>query len=274
MLASIAFNNRSLKSRLYRKAIRVRDFLFGTVHEAPIFVLGNQKSGTTAIALLLADASGKSVTIDLYKEIFNPEFQTLPQNLDGFGTFIKKNRVDFSRAIIKEPNLTLFYPQLQRRFPKSRFVFIVRQPHDNIRSILDNLNLRGDLDYAVDELSPNVTKAWRYVLDNRWCMATDAHYISSLCARWNYMVDVFLENQSLFKLVRYEDFKADKKDMIHQLARRLGLTIVNDISDLVSRQYQSRGANRGIDVGAFFGAHNFQMITAQCGNRMKHLGYE
>ena len=38
---------------------------FATINETPIIVLGNQKSGTSAIAHLLADYGGLSRTIDI-----------------------------------------------------------------------------------------------------------------------------------------------------------------------------------------------------------------
>ena len=39
--------------------------LFAVINENPIIVLGNQKSGTSAIAHLLADYGGLSRTIDI-----------------------------------------------------------------------------------------------------------------------------------------------------------------------------------------------------------------
>jgi hypothetical protein len=273
MLASIAFNSRSYSARFYRKAIRLRDFFFASINESPIFLLGNQKSGTTVMGLLLADATGLSVTIDLYREIFKPEFQTLPENPQDFEAFLAKNRIDFSRDIIKEPNLTLFFPELKERFPGARFLFIVRQPHDNIRSILDNLKIKGDLTASVEELCPHIPEAWRYVIDNRWRMVLDTHYIASLCARWNYMADVYLENRETIQIVRYEDFRKQRQASIHLLAESLNLRIVNDISTLVDRQYQPRGQNRDIDTRSFYSPDNFQMIQSICGERMKLLGY-
>jgi hypothetical protein len=273
MLASIAFNSRSYRARIYRKAVRLRDFIFGSINESPIFLLGNQKSGTTVVGLLLADATGLSVTIDLYREIFKPEFQNLPENPYGFEAFLSKNRIDFSRDIIKEPNLTLFFPELRARFPNARFILIVRHPHDNIRSILDQLNIKGDLTASIDELCPHIPEAWRYVLDSRWRMISGRHYIASLCTRWNYMVDFYIENQHAFQLIRYEDFKKHRQATIHRLAESLNLGIVNDISALVDRQYQRRGKHREIDIRSFYSPHNFQMIQSICGERMKLFGY-
>ena len=39
------------------------------VNPTPVIILGNQKSGTTAIAALLAETTGKTVALDLQKRV-------------------------------------------------------------------------------------------------------------------------------------------------------------------------------------------------------------
>jgi len=271
---SIAFNDRALKYRIYRKARRIYDTLFARVNEKPIFILGNQKSGTTVIALLLADATLTSVTIDLFKEIYDPEFQHLFQHPGRFAGFIKKNRADFSRNFVKEPNLTLFFPFLKERFPHAKFVMVVRDPRDNIRSILDRLQLSGTLDDSVEDIRPAISEAWSYVLDNRWYLDCGDHYIDSLSARWNYMADIYLDHRDDIHLVRYEDFRKDKIGAIQQLTSAIGLPVRNDITPLVNRQFQRKGNHRKLDVRHFFSPENLRRIERVCAQSMAALGYD
>ena len=58
--------------------------------------------------------------------------------------FINKNKVEFSSEIIKEPHLSIFYDELKIEYPNSKFVMVIRNPFDNIRSILDRLNVEGN----------------------------------------------------------------------------------------------------------------------------------
>jgi hypothetical protein len=109
------------------------------VNPRPIFVLGNQKSGTTAIAALFARLSGQTVTLDLFREVWWPTYQGIPSGDVSFDAFVARNRWGFSRDIVKEPNLTLFPDALAERFPEARTIFVVRDPRDNIRSLLNRL---------------------------------------------------------------------------------------------------------------------------------------
>ena len=47
-------------------------FILKPGDSTPIFLLGNQKSGTTAIAALLAEATDLSVTLDFTRAINSP----------------------------------------------------------------------------------------------------------------------------------------------------------------------------------------------------------
>ena len=115
---------------------------------APIIVLGHQKTGTSVIAALLGEATGKSVTIDMFhhnnkirpffrEDIFNKKL--------SLRDFIQANALYFSTDIIKEPDLTFHYEALLNYFPKAKFVFVIRDPRDNIRSILNRLKISGNL---------------------------------------------------------------------------------------------------------------------------------
>lgn len=105
---------KSLKTRveINLKSIHVQ------ITSKPIFILGNQKSGTTAISELLANMVDLSISRDLRKEIKTPNFHLVRKGDMSLKEFISKNKLDFSRDIIKEPNLTLLYPHLISIFLK------------------------------------------------------------------------------------------------------------------------------------------------------------
>lgn len=270
---------RKLRQRLVNRARVVREKLAiaratksATVNPRPIFILGNQKSGTTAIAALLGALTDVPVTLDLRREYPHPHYLRLQTGRMSFAEFVEFNRLSFSRPIVKEPHLSVFYRDLVRHFPESKFIFVVRDPRDNLRSILNRLHLPGHLAGLSRRQERQLSPAWRLVLDGRWLGICKDNYIEMLAARWNYIADVFLRHSSRMTLIRYEDFLADKQGQIQRLARTLGLTPTSDIASKLDIQYQPAG-DRAIRWVDFFGPDNLARIERTCCNRMHRLGY-
>ncbi|MCB1955273.1 MAG: sulfotransferase [Rhodocyclaceae bacterium] len=238
---------------------------------APVIILGNQKAGTSAIAGLLGEASGQSTSIDLRNEISLPTFQLLKGGGLDFERFIATNRLDFSRQIVKEPNLSLFYPELLTAFPDARFVFIVREPRDNVRSILNRLKIPGDLPDIDPAEWPEISPAWQHVVDSRWAGIGGETYIARLAHRWRHIARVYLAQPHRFLLVRYEDFRADKLATIHGMCEALELPVVADISGQLDRSFQRPG-KRDTDLTDFFGP-NYRLFDTICSDEMRELGY-
>jgi hypothetical protein len=251
-----------------RRAVRSR---LSTVNNAPIVVLGNQKTGTTAIAALLAEQTGRSATLDLLEMSAGDE-RDMHQRPEGLEQFVATHKLEFSRDLIKEPRLTFLYPQLLDRFPHAQYVFVVRDPRDNIRSILNRLELPGQLDQLNKSHWRDVSPEWKLVLDGSWMGLDGRNYIDMLAARWNRAASTYLDHADACCLVRFEDFLESKEATITNLTTRLGLQPTNDISDKVDVQYQPRG-DRAISWETFFGASNLQCIEDRCAHLMEPLGY-
>jgi hypothetical protein len=238
----------------------------------PVFVLGNQKSGTTAIAELLARMCELSIAVDLRREILRPTYPRVVTGEMSFSRYLRLNRWEFSHDIVKEPNLTLLYPQLAAHFPEMRCALVLRDPRDNLRSLLNRVGIPGDLPELAASRIAAVDPGWDLVLDGRWLGLAGDHYIEQLAARWNLCADVHLANAERVVALRYEDFVTDKVGAIRGLARSLALTPRRDIADQVDIQFQSRG-DRGVAWPAFFGEENLARIERVCGERMRALGY-
>lgn len=240
-------------------------------YKEPIFILGNQKAGTSAIASLLAKMTDCSATIDLRKEIKNPTFQLVKKGDLSFDEFIWINKLDFTNKIVKEPNLSIFYNELLFRFPTAKFVFVVRDPRDNIRSILNRLKVQGDLDTLATEDYPEISQAWSFILEGGWLGLEGDSYIDYLANRWNYLTDIYLENQNNIILIRYEDFKENKMESLKKLAVELNLTANKDITQWLDYQFQPKGS-RDVPWHDFFGS-NLKKIELSCAVKMEELGY-
>ncbi|MEY2410289.1 MAG: hypothetical protein QOF48_2959 [Verrucomicrobiota bacterium] len=241
-------------------------------HPAPIFILGNQKSGTTIIASLLAELTGLSITLDLRNPIKNPVMDRIRNGEMSFAKFIRMNRLDLSRQIVKDPNLSLCFNELTAHFPGARFIMVMRDPRDNIRSMLDRLKFPGDLTDLDADRWARVKRGWRLILDGRWLGLSGRNYIEMMAARWNLIAQTYLAHRDRMILIRYEDFMKDKAVAIARLAERLDLRAVHDIAGKVDVQYQSRG-NREVKWIHFFGMENLGRVNALCRENMQALGY-
>jgi hypothetical protein len=150
---------------------------------------------------------------------------------------------------------------------------IVRDPRDNVRSILNRLGLPGDQRELSDEQLQSLPEAWRWHLQMPAELGVGAiSYVELLAAGWRAAADVYLGDAAQMRLVRYEDFVADKVGCVSACAADLGLPAVNDISHLLDVQYQPPG-DRDVSWDAFFGARNLAALEDRCGEALTRLGY-
>jgi hypothetical protein len=250
---------------------RVRSEL-SQVHPDPVFVLGNQKSGTSAVAGLLARTCGLTASLDMLQETTRPIFQRVVRGEMPFDDYVRANRFEFSHGVVKEPNLTLLQPQIAARFPDAPTVFVLRDPRDNLRSLLNALRIPGDLDALGSEHRGLVNAGWDLVLDGRWLGIEGDHYIEQLAGRWVYCANVYRENAASMQLCRYEDFVADKLAELSRLAAAVGRNVTTDVSDSLDLVFQPAG-DRGVGWQTFFGTENLARIERICGEAMEPLGY-
>lgn len=243
---------------------------FATINESPIIVIGNQKAGTSAIAHLLADFGGLSKTIDI-PPLWGPEVFKIMRGQIDFARIVRRHRFYFSTKLIKEPNMTFFTNQVIKTFPKAKYLFIIRDPRDNIRSMLNRMNIPGHLsELPFSVISSDMRKM---MLDaSTWGGDETENYIGALAHKWNNAFDNYLLYQDRIILVKYEDFLVDKYSVIEKLAKQLGISKKIDITDKLDVQYQPHG-NRSVSLENFFGMENLMRIERICGSRMKEFGY-
>jgi hypothetical protein len=227
------------------------------------------------ITALLGEATGLSYTIDVFCFFGDAEWRLLTGEMD-FNTFVQKARYRFSKDIVKEPSFIAFYDELKECFPNARFVFVVRHPVDNIRSILDRLNLPGDracLSASHWESIADESQNWEMILEGSPYGHEGDTYIETLALRWKMSAQLYLSERSRFERITYEAFNKNKEEQIYNLVWRLGFDVSTDISDQVDVQYQPRG-RRNTDPESFFGERNLEIISKVCQPEMKALGYD
>jgi hypothetical protein len=154
-------------------------------------------------------------------------------------------------------------------FGSTRAVIVVRDPWQNIRSILERVDVRGDLDNVVRG-KRRINRTWQSALAGSDLGLSPQHYIDVLAKRWLRAAEIADELKDRLALVRYEDFSRDKRGTVERLAKELSLPVVEDISAIVDRPFQPRG--RGADPKVFFG-ENYERIARICGPVATKYGY-
>lgn len=238
-------------------------------HPNPVFVFGNQKSGTSAIAMLLGYATGLRTQND-FRGAWEPYMSQFLAGDIPLERFIKRNRYAFSAPILKEPALTFAADRIATSFRKSPCIFIVRNPYQNIRSILNRLQIDGNLnDNPSRESYPNAT--WSAIMTGR-DLGLKGHYIEIQAKRWCHAIAQYEAMPERFSLVRYEDFLVNKEAVISSLAHHVGLEAKYSIATKKDIAFQQKG-QRKVDLLQFFGERNLSLISEICGPSLARFGY-
>ncbi|MGD1898532.1 MAG: sulfotransferase [Phormidesmis sp.] len=248
------------------------------INPAPLIVLGHQKSGTSAIASLLAKATRKTATVDFFykRNSSMPLFRSqLYSGRLPFDAFIARNSRDLSADIIKEPELTFYYDKLEETFPQATYVFVIREPKATIKSVLDRLKLPGHLPTLDERHYQQVDPltGWLPALQGRAPDGPGENYIERLAHRWNIAAQTYLNASHNMVLVKYEDFKRKKENTIYDLAEKVGLEIQSSISQDVDVPFQPRG-NHGVTVAEFFSEENKRKINDICREQALAFSYD
>lgn len=243
------------------------------IYSNPIFIVGNQKTGSTAIAALLAKAAGMPAVLDIFYQIPYPAEKQLLEKTLSFPRFVRANKGLFSKPLIKEPGLIFHLDDLVSFFPDSKMVFLVRDPRDNIRSILNRLQLPGhQADLTPQQFQNLPTAFWKMVIEGSLYQCRGKNYIETLALRWLRIAEQYERHAGRMVRVQYEEFLKDKTGCIRRLAEKLNLPVTSDISSQVDIQYQSKG-DSSISREQFFGEENLAKIEQICSPKMQQFGY-
>lgn len=268
----IHFHARQLRHKVNRE---ISDFFSDQISRSDkIFIMGNQKSGTSAIASLLAMASDKTFCIDVFVKMASYESKIL----DGdylLEDFVSKASYYFKKEIVKEPEFIFFYDELNCLFPNSTFVNIVRDPFSNIRSILNRLKMTASDAEKITNLTESLLPEyplWDLLVDTNRMPYQGRNMFEMLVSRWQYAVNIRLNyTEKNFLTVRYEDFLSDKINFINDLCISLGLEIKKDVSPYLNVNFQPKGIS--VAKENFFSEEQIDFIYENCLEDMKRYDY-
>ena len=245
---------------------------------APVLVLGNQKTGSSAIAHLLAACGDLRLAANVHPAQ-GRERRMARLDASEMRAFIQNEaRYYFGHAVVKENALTSAVGALLEALPNARGVFVTRHPAQNIRSILDRLGLPGT-PQPLGTVAADLPAGWRDVVTNGGLRLDDPEdapedHITALARRWATLARRYLRHAERLHLARYEDFMADKAGFVRRLADTLDIPFQRDIESLLDVPFQPRGAHRGAALHQFFSTDALRIIDDCCAPEMRALRYD
>lgn len=238
-----------------------------------VIITGMQKSGTTAIAKLLGLAVDQNVCSDPFHKLYEMNFSSRDDLFAGrlsLGAFWRIHRRILSGPIVKDADFASFLPQIRSLFQAAQFVYIVRDPRDTIRSILNRLGLQGNAERTLPGI---LWGNWQNLLSGRSPEIPGENYVDILAWRWRVSAEAYFGFREHCILVRYEDFKKDKAAEIFRLARKLGYSRLSNIDEFVDVQYQPKG-DSAIKWRDFFGKVRLESVEQIVLPHLGKFGYE
>ena len=205
-----------------------------------IFVGGSQRSGTTLLQtllcqdetvnpligeakylrhLLVAYRFGKMNFSTETKDYFHDPAAYRLFNRNLLSLFLEQTRALYPRAshlVLREPHLTMYFPDLHELVPDALFICIVRDPRDAVASMIDvgeKLTAGGQAQDAMARL-----------FASRRIDAICAHYLSFYAPAFAARSETFRRRCAF---VRYEDLVQRPAEYLGRLRALTGLALAN-----------------------------------------------
>ena len=188
----------------------------------------------------MAEAGGLSSTVDI-PTLWRTPVRDVMEGKRRAEDLLDHHRAYFSRGLIKEPGLTLIMPEIVSAMGARKVVFVVRDPYDTVRSILQRRGVPGNLDGLTGNLERRLNKGhwhWTYDWPHRYrptkplCFE-NRHYVEGLAAMWQWSVEAFQKTVAAghdVEVVRYEDFLGNKQGTIEAVLSVLDVGVKHDIA--------------------------------------------
>jgi hypothetical protein len=205
--------------------------------------------------------------------------RSLLQQPELLKKYCRRHQRLFAEKIIKDPDYIFLYPALKEFYPNAKYLYVIRDPRDTIRSICNRLGLEGTAKKAClpKEEMRGGNHHWEMIISGNLphieaVSGNETSFILNLAHRWTLAAEIYMKYENEMILIKYEEFLKEKENVIKIIARQLGVPCVNEISEYVDVQYQSKG-NSMVNWGNFFGKDNLTSIENICATPMKKFGY-
>ena len=199
------------------------------------------------------------------------------QRIGGFlrepAVFLVKNFERIEHGLRNSVKHYIIYSAdgVKENFPNATFVFVIRDPWDNIRSLLNRLRLYGGVQVEPSSFE-GANPTWLRVREGCTPDVPGSNYVERIVERWTLASRLFLDRADWMIPVKCETCKEAKEETVSATLRNLGFSHLKPIDHLVDRQFQPKG-DHGVSWEEFFGPKGLETIEAVCGAEMRQLAY-
>jgi hypothetical protein len=234
----------------------------------PIWIFGIQKAGTTVFAKTLAAATGQTSLMDtpLLWNTWRP-----PLSATDLGRIMRRNPITFSPQILKEPTATFYPGACLAQTTRKRHVLLLRQPANNIRSMLDRMGLNGQ------GKAPSGTLPRIHPTYAAYRKELGLAYPLAMAHRWAIAHENAVWDDPNIGIFTYEGFLADPDRTLKAAANHVGLAITSNFQSTLNQQHQPAGKNRQQLPEDFFKPEmlqKIQSITAPAYERLLERAFD
>jgi len=141
------------------------------------------------------------------------------------------------RFLEKTPKNALRIPFLKTIFPGIKFIYLYRDPRENISSLMEGWRSRRFITYK--QLPGWSHREWSFFLPPGWSSLKESSLVEIAAYQWK-IANLFILNDlktlptSSWHLVRYSDLIREPKSMLRQIAQFAELTWTEQIEQFLS----------------------------------------
>jgi len=159
-------------------------------------------------------------------------YQALIESTCANGTF--KGKRYFDKTISNCFHLAL----IERAFPTAQYLFLVRDPSDNISSMIEgwpfiNRFGKSQLSPVLNALQKRTIEHWTYPAPPGWQEQVSRPLVEICAWSWlqhvEHVLDFFSQRKRSYLLVKYEDLVSDPRIVLTEIARSFDLKLTASI---------------------------------------------
>ncbi|MFW5983542.1 MAG: sulfotransferase family protein [bacterium] len=227
-----------------------------------LLIVGSERSGTSAITTLLSIAADKKALDDPVYTWYLTPYIRMQRKVFSFRLFWDLNKY----SIIKMPGFAIILFYLKKMIIREfKVVYIVRDPRDNVCSVIERLN------NGINGLYLNI-----HYLGGEF-----DNFEETIAFKWNMYINEGLKFQKRYPkrimFIKYEDFVNDKTGTIKRIGDFSKLkTDIQKIETLVDNQYRKAWSNKIGGKERYkkeLSEEQINRIENICGENMRKFGY-
>lgn len=178
----------------------------------------------------LTEKDGDTRTISLLRSRFQAQLR------NSKGTSYCEAEHGAIRFLEKTPKNSLRISFLKKVFPDALFIHLIRDPKDNISSIIDGWNSKHFITYPT---LPGFNHRWSYLLPPNWEQLQGKSIAEIATFQWNSCNEAIHKelsklDEKKYHVVNYQEFLDDTSSVVEQICKFIGVNYGSELAQFCS----------------------------------------